>query len=153
MAHIFRSITELIHQHPFGKLIVDIRLIASILETQYYSLCKIRIGRIVHTTTFCFRVVLLRGISFVPLNQLLLQVRCLFSGIVIFISVFCYSSDPNFWNFNIWDPGMSSTTTTTSTPPTTGTVTTRVCVIFSKREVLDYNLTISLFQQRHQMLT
>ncbi|CAF4317526.1 unnamed protein product, partial [Rotaria sordida] len=31
----------------------------------------------------------------------------------------------SFWNFNIWDPGVSSTTTTTTTPPTTGTVTTR----------------------------
>ncbi|CAF3815350.1 unnamed protein product [Rotaria sp. Silwood1] len=33
--------------------------------------------------------------------------------------------DPNYWNFNIWDPGVSSTLTTTTTPPTTGTVTTR----------------------------
>ncbi|CAF4624569.1 unnamed protein product [Rotaria sp. Silwood1] len=34
-------------------------------------------------------------------------------------------TDPTFWAFNIWDPGVSSTTTTTTTPPTTGTVTTR----------------------------
>ena len=34
--------------------------------------------------------------------------------------------DPSFWNFNIWDPGLSSSTSTTTTPPTTGTVTTRV---------------------------
>ncbi|CAF4107906.1 unnamed protein product, partial [Rotaria sordida] len=33
--------------------------------------------------------------------------------------------DPDYWNFNIWDPGVSSTLTTTTTPPTTGTVTTR----------------------------
>ncbi|CAF4849818.1 unnamed protein product [Rotaria sp. Silwood1] len=45
-------------------------------------------------------------------------------------NIFCNpESDPitdtSFWNFNIWDPGVSSTTTTTTTPPTTGTVTTR----------------------------
>lgn len=34
-------------------------------------------------------------------------------------------TDRRFWNFNIWDPGLSSTTTTTTTPPMTGTVTTR----------------------------
>ena len=33
-------------------------------------------------------------------------------------------TDPTFWRFNIWDPGLSSTTTTTTTPPTTHTVTT-----------------------------
>jgi hypothetical protein len=33
--------------------------------------------------------------------------------------------DTTFWDFNIWDPGLSSTTTTTTTPPTTHTVTTR----------------------------
>lgn len=31
-------------------------------------------------------------------------------------------TDPNFWNFNIWDLGVSYTTTT---PPTMGTMTTR----------------------------
>jgi hypothetical protein len=30
-----------------------------------------------------------------------------------------------YWEFNIWNPGLSSTTTTTTTPPTTHTVTTR----------------------------
>ncbi|CAF4426648.1 unnamed protein product [Rotaria sp. Silwood2] len=45
-------------------------------------------------------------------------------------NIFCNpESDPitdtNYWNFNIWDPAVSSTTTTTTTPPTTGTVTTR----------------------------
>ncbi|CAF3378674.1 unnamed protein product, partial [Rotaria sp. Silwood2] len=34
-------------------------------------------------------------------------------------------TDPSFWVFNIWDPGLSSSTTTTTTPPTTRTVTTR----------------------------
>jgi hypothetical protein len=33
-------------------------------------------------------------------------------------------TDPTFWRFNIWDPGMSSTTSTTTLPPTTHTVTT-----------------------------
>ncbi len=31
-----------------------------------------------------------------------------------------------YWQFNIWNPAVSSTTTTTTTPPTTHTVTTRV---------------------------
>ena len=31
-----------------------------------------------------------------------------------------------FWQFDIWNPALSSTTTTTTTPPTTVTVTTRV---------------------------
>lgn len=35
-------------------------------------------------------------------------------------------TSPHFWQFDIWDPGMSSTTTTTTTPPTTHTVTTKV---------------------------
>jgi len=34
--------------------------------------------------------------------------------------------NPTFWQFDIWNPSLSSTTTTTTTPPTTGTVTTRV---------------------------
>ena len=46
--------------------------------------------------------------------------------------------DPNFWNFNIWDPGLSSTTTTTTTPPTTGTVTTRV-------NYISYNIMYLIF--------
>ena len=33
--------------------------------------------------------------------------------------------DPLFWQFNIWDPALSSTTPPTTTPPTTGTITTR----------------------------
>ncbi|CAF1012841.1 unnamed protein product [Rotaria sordida] len=45
-------------------------------------------------------------------------------------SVFCHAesapiTDVTFWQFNIWNPGVSSTTTTTTTPPTTHTVTTR----------------------------
>lgn len=43
-----------------------------------------------------------------------------------FTELIDFCVDPNFWNFNIWDPGMSSTTTTTTTAPTTPTVTTRV---------------------------
>ncbi|CAF4039638.1 unnamed protein product [Rotaria magnacalcarata] len=30
----------------------------------------------------------------------------------------------SYWNFNIWNPAVSSTQTTTTTPPTTGTITT-----------------------------
>ena len=38
-------------------------------------------------------------------------------------------SDPKYWNFNIWNPALSSTTTTSTTPPTTATVTTRVSIL------------------------
>ena len=34
-------------------------------------------------------------------------------------------TNPSFWAFNIWDPGLSSTTSTSTVPPTVGTVTTR----------------------------
>ncbi|CAF2044880.1 unnamed protein product [Rotaria magnacalcarata] len=34
-------------------------------------------------------------------------------------------TDPFFWRFNIWDPGLSSTTSTTTAAPTTHTVTSR----------------------------
>ncbi|CAF3340862.1 unnamed protein product [Rotaria sp. Silwood1] len=44
--------------------------------------------------------------------------------------VFCHAesapiTDTTFWQFNIWNPAVSSTTTTTTTAPTTHTVTTR----------------------------
>jgi hypothetical protein len=38
-------------------------------------------------------------------------------------------TDPYYWRFNIWNPGLSSTTTTTTTPPTTHTITTRTASI------------------------
>ncbi|CAF3101921.1 unnamed protein product [Rotaria sp. Silwood2] len=54
---------------------------------------------------------------------------------------FCHAEsqpivDPTFWQFDIWNPAVSSTTTTTTTAPTTHTVTTRV----SEQEVFTWNI-------------
>ena len=127
MVHTFKSSTEPVHQYLHGKLIVDIHLIASILERLCYSWFEMPTGPMVHSIIFCFRVVLPRAISFVHLNRLLSRVISLSSLLMYLLDTYrCVQLDDRFWNFNIWDPGMSSTTTTTSTPPTTGTVTTRV---------------------------
>jgi len=73
---------------------------------------------------------------FVHLNQHQSQVN--HNIFLIGHDVFIGEIDPDFWNFNIWDPGLSSTTSTTTTPPTTGTVTTRV-------NYISYNIMYLIF--------
>lgn len=127
MVHMFKSMIEQILICLSGNVIVAIHRIVSIQETQYYFMFKMLVGHLVIIIIFFCPVVRHQEMSFVHQNHLLSLV---FVSYLLrkysFISFLCMIVDPNFWNFNIWDPGLSSTTSTTTTPPTTGTVTTRV---------------------------
>ena len=136
MVPMFKSTIELILIHLNGKLIVAIHLTVSIRVALYYFMFAMLVGPLEHIIMFYFQVEQRRVMCFVHLNQHQSQVN--HNIFLIGHDVFIGEIDPDFWNFNIWDPGLSSTTSTTTTPPTTGTVTTRV-------NYISYNMMYLIF--------